>query len=103
MTRGDAALTGEAIAILQQDVPEARILVFGAPAGLGNAGRFKLMVEATGDANLDTLQAQSDKIGRSCSPATRTGGPFQRFSIPHTIAVCRDRSHEDPHDGRAAY
>src|SRR5262249_38013533 len=58
--RRDPALTGEAIADrlrtrLLQEVPEARVLVFGAPAvrGLGNAGGFKLMVEATGDVNFD--------------------------------------------------
>ena len=38
--------------------------VFGAPAvdGLGSAGGFKLMVEATGDVKLDTLQAQADEL-----------------------------------------
>src|SRR5206468_9579459 len=62
--RRDPSLTGEAIAgrirtRLQREVPEARVLVFGAPAvrGLGNAGGFKLMVEATGDVNFDALQA----------------------------------------------
>src|SRR5207302_613625 len=67
--RRDPALTGEAVAArlrerLQQEVPEARALVFGAPAvrGLGNAGGFKLMVEATGDVNFDTLQARADNL-----------------------------------------
>src|SRR4029077_17596851 len=41
-----------------------RINVFGAPAvdGLGNAGGFKLMIEATGDVNYGALQAQTDNI-----------------------------------------
>src|SRR5258708_27232778 len=39
-------------------------MVFGAPAvgGLGNAGGFKLMVEATGDVNFKALQGQADKL-----------------------------------------
>src|SRR6202011_5882814 len=64
--RRDSSLTGEAIAgrlraRLPREVPEARVLVFGAPAvrGLGNAGGFKLMVEATGDVKLDALQARA--------------------------------------------
>jgi multidrug efflux pump len=67
--RHDAAQSGAAIAgrlreRLQQEVPEARVLVFEAPAvrGLGNAGGFKLMVEATGDVNFDALQARADKL-----------------------------------------
>jgi len=49
---------------LQREVPEARVLAFGAPAvrGLGNAGGFKLMVEATGDPNFDALQARADNL-----------------------------------------
>jgi multidrug efflux pump len=49
---------------LQQEIPEARVIVFGAPAvrGLGNAGGFKLMVEAIGDVKFDALQAQADNL-----------------------------------------
>src|SRR5207237_6149677 len=61
--RRASELTGDAIAgrlraRLQREVPEASVLVFGPPAvrGLGNAGGFKLMVEATGDVNYDALQ-----------------------------------------------
>jgi multidrug efflux pump len=67
--RRDAALSGEAIAAqlrarLRREILEARVLVFGPPAvrGLGNAGGFKLMVEATGDVNFDALQAQADTL-----------------------------------------
>jgi multidrug efflux pump len=67
--RRDPALSSEAIlarlrARLAQEVPEARVLVFGAPAvrGLGNAGGFKLMVESTGDVDFDALQAQADNL-----------------------------------------
>jgi multidrug efflux pump len=40
------------------------VLVFGAPAvrGLGNAGGFKLMIEASGDVNYDDLQGRADTI-----------------------------------------
>jgi len=49
---------------LQRELPEARFNIFGAPAvdGLGNAGGFKMMVEATGDVNYDALQGQADKL-----------------------------------------
>src|SRR5438105_2878847 len=67
--RRSADLSGEAIlgrlrARFQREISEARVLVFGAPAvrGLGNAGGFKLMVEATGDVNFDALQAQADEL-----------------------------------------
>jgi multidrug efflux pump len=67
--RPDPELSGEAIASrlrsrLQREVLEARVLVFGAPAvrGLGNAGGFKMMVEATGDVNFDALQARADDL-----------------------------------------
>jgi multidrug efflux pump len=67
--RRDPSLTGEAVvarlrARLRQEVPQARVLVFGAPAvrGLGNAGGFKLMVEATGDVDFVALQARADNL-----------------------------------------
>src|SRR6185369_7812059 len=54
--RRDPARSGEAIAAqlrrrFRREIPEARVNVFGAPAveGLGNAGGFKLMVQAVGD------------------------------------------------------
>src|SRR6202011_2826581 len=67
--RRGAGLNSEAILSglrtrLLQEIPEARVIVFGAPAvrGLGNAGGFKLMVESNGDVNFDALQAQADKL-----------------------------------------
>ncbi len=67
--RRDPSQSGEAIegrlrARLRDEVPEASVLVFGAPAvrGLGNAGGFKLMVEATGDVDFDELQQRADAI-----------------------------------------
>jgi multidrug efflux pump len=84
--RRDAALSGEAIAgrlraRLQQEVPEARVLVFGAPAvrGLGNAGGFKLMVEATGDVNFDALQARADNLAAQGNQQPGLVGLFNGF------------------------
>jgi multidrug efflux pump len=84
--RRDLALTGEAIsgalrARLQQEVPEARVLVFGAPAvrGLGNAGGFKLMVEATGDVDFDALQAGTDKLAAQGNQQPGLVGLFNGF------------------------
>jgi multidrug efflux pump len=84
--RRDPALTGEAIAgrlraRLQREVPEARVLVFGAPAvrGLGNAGGFKLMVEATGDVNFDALQARADNLAAKGNQQPGLVGLFNGF------------------------
>jgi multidrug efflux pump len=66
---------------LKQEVPEARVLVFGAPAvrGLGNAGGFKLMVEMTGDVNFDSLQAQADDLARKGNEQPGLVGFFNGF------------------------
>ena len=84
--RRGAGLTSEAIlrrlrARLQREVPEARVLVFGAPAvrGLGNAGGFKLMVEATGDVNYDALQAQADDLAAQGNRQPGLVGLFNGF------------------------
>src|SRR4029077_19788028 len=77
---------GEAIAArlrerLRREVPEARVLVFGAPAvrGLGNAGGFKLMVEATGDVNFDALQARADNLAAQGNQQPGLVGLFDGF------------------------
>src|SRR4029077_19246651 len=79
-------LTGEAIAgdlraRVQRDVPEARVLVFGAPAvrGLGNASGFKQMVERTGDVNLDALQARADNLAVQGNQQPGLVGLFNGF------------------------
>jgi len=84
--RRGAGLNSEAIlsrlrARLQQEIPEARALVFGAPAvrGLGNAGGFKLMVEATGDVNFDALQAQADNLAVKGNQQPGLVGLFNGF------------------------
>jgi multidrug efflux pump len=84
--RREPSLTGEAIAgrlraRVQRGVPEARVLVFGAPAvrGLGNAGGFKLMVEATGDVNFDALQARADNLAAEANKQPGLVGLFNGF------------------------
>src|SRR5262249_31317492 len=84
--RRDPSLTGEAIAAsirarLGQEVPEARVLVFGAPAvrGLGNAGGFKLMVESTGDVDFDALQTPADNLAVEGNQRPGLVGLFNGF------------------------
>jgi multidrug efflux pump subunit AcrB len=84
--RRDADRSGEAIAgqlraRLRQEVPGARVLVFGAPAvrGLGNAGGFKLMIEATGDVNFDALQARADNLAAQGNQQPGLVGLFNGF------------------------
>src|SRR5262249_20255396 len=66
---------------LAREIPEARVLVFGAPAvrGLGNAGGFKLMIEATGDVNFDTLQAKADSLAAKGNQQPGLVGLFNSF------------------------
>ncbi len=84
--RRDPSLAGEAIADrlrarLRREVPEARVLVFGAPAvrGLGNAGGFKLMAEASGDVNFDQLQARADNLAAQGNKQPGLVGLFDGF------------------------
>src|SRR5207247_3448861 len=93
--RRDPSLSAEAIAgqlrqRFQGEIPEARVNVFGAPAvdGLGNAGGFKLMVEATGDVNFDALQAQADALAAKGNQQPGLVGLFNGFraSTPQLYA-----------------
>jgi multidrug efflux pump len=84
--RRDPALSGEAITghlrgRLQREIPEARVSVFGPPAvtGLGNAGGFKLMVEAIGDVDFDALQTQADNLAARGNQQPGLVGLFNGF------------------------
>jgi multidrug efflux pump len=84
--RRDPSLRGEAIAAqlrrrFQKEVPDARVSVFGRPAvpGLGNAGGFKLMVEAIGDVNFARLQGQADNLARKGNQQPGLVGLFNSF------------------------
>jgi multidrug efflux pump len=81
--RRDPSMSGEAIAAqlrqrFRKEIPEAQINVFGAPAvdGLGSAGGFRLMVQATGDVNYKSLQAQGDNIARKANKQPGIVGAF---------------------------
>ncbi len=93
--RRGPGLGGEAIAAelrrrYRREIPEARVNVFGAPAvdGLGNAGGFKLMVEATGDVNYGALQGQADKLASRGNQQPGLVGLFNGFraSTPQLYA-----------------
>jgi multidrug efflux pump len=84
--RREPERSGEAIAAklrerFKREIPEARINVFGAPAvdGLGNAGGFKLMVEAIGDVNYRNLQGQADNIATKANGQPGIVGVFNGF------------------------
>jgi multidrug efflux pump len=84
--RRDPGLSADAIAAelrrrFRDEIPEARLNVFGAPAvdGLGSAGGFKLMVEATGDVNYSTLQAQADNVAATGNQQPGFIGLFNGF------------------------
>jgi len=66
---------------IQREILEARINVFGAPAvdGLGNAGGFKLMVEAIGDVNFAALQGQADNLTEKGNQQPGLVGLFDGF------------------------
>jgi multidrug efflux pump len=84
--RESTDLSGDAILAslreqLAREVPEARVLIFGPPAvrGLGNAGGFKLMVEAIGEADFDALQAQADNLAAKGNQQPGLVGLFNGF------------------------
>jgi multidrug efflux pump len=84
--RRDPALGGDAIAArirarLQREVPEARVLVFGAPpiSGLGTSAGFKLMVEGIGDVDFDALQARADDLAAKGNEQPGLVGLFNGF------------------------
>jgi multidrug efflux pump len=78
---GVEAIAAELRRRFRLEVPEARMNVFGAPAvdGLGNAGGFKLMVEATGDVNYDALQGQADNLAAKGNQLPGFVGLFNGF------------------------
>jgi multidrug efflux pump len=79
--RGGEAIAAQLRRRFRSEIPEARINVFGAPAvdGLGNAGGFKLMVEAVGDVNYDALQAQAEKLAAKGNRQPGLVGLFNGF------------------------
>jgi multidrug efflux pump len=93
--RRGPTVTADAIAAtlrqrFQREIPEARINVFGAPAvdGLGNAGGFKLMLEAIGEVSFPTLQGQADNLAAKGNKLQGLLGVFNGFraSTPQLYA-----------------
>src|SRR5437763_1376271 len=78
---GAEAIAAQLRERFRREIPEARLSVFGAPAvdGLGNAGGFKLMVEATGDVNYDALQGQGDNLAAQGNQQPGLVGLFNGF------------------------
>jgi multidrug efflux pump subunit AcrB len=84
--RLDHALGADAVAArirerLALEVPEARVLVFGAPpiSGLGTSAGFKLMVEGIGDVDFDELQARADDLAAKGNQQPGLVGLFNGF------------------------
>jgi multidrug efflux pump len=84
--RRDPSKSGDAIAAqirerVAREVPEARVLVFGAPpiSGLGTSAGFKLMVESTGDVDYDALQARADDLAAKGNQEPNLVGLFDGF------------------------
>lgn len=80
-TQSGDAIAAELRRRFKREIPEARINVFGAPAveGLGNAGGFKLMVQATGDADFAALQTQADRLAANGNQQPGLVGLFDGF------------------------
>ena len=66
---------------LFEEVLEAQVSVFGAPAidGLGNAGGFKLLVEDTGNIGLQALQATADDLAATGRQQPEIAALFNSF------------------------
>jgi multidrug efflux pump len=84
--RREPSLAGESIAAkirerLAREVPEARVLVFGAPpiSGLGTSAGFKLMVEGIGEVDFDALQARADDLASKGNQQPGLVGLFNGF------------------------
>ncbi|MCK6483554.1 MAG: efflux RND transporter permease subunit [Phycisphaerae bacterium] len=84
--RRDHALGSEAVAArirerLAREVPEAQVLVFGAPpiSGLAKSAGFKLMVEGIGDVDFDDLQVRADDLADKGNQQPGLVGLFNSF------------------------
>jgi len=84
--RRDHSLGGEAVAAkirerLSREVPEAQVLVFGAPpiSGLGKSAGFKLMVEGIGDVDFHELQVRADDLTAKGNQQPGLVGLFNGF------------------------
>ncbi len=65
----------------QQEIEQAQLLVFGAPAvdGLGNAGGFRLMLEGTGGVDLRQMESETANFSEKGSKQPGFIGLFSSF------------------------
>ncbi len=84
--RRDVAHSAEAILAqlrqrLRREITDADVLVFSPPAvrGLGNAGGFRMMVEAAGDVDFDALQSRADDLADRANKEPGLVGVFNGF------------------------
>src|SRR5262249_55915946 len=75
------AITATPPGRFKREILEGRLNVFGAPAvdGLGNAGGFKMMVEAIGDVNFVALQKETDNLAAKGNQQPGLVGLFDGF------------------------
>jgi multidrug efflux pump len=66
---------------LFMEIDQAQVMVFGAPAvdGLGNAGGFKLMLESTGNTDLQDLEAETANLSAKGGAQPGFIGLFSSF------------------------
>ena len=71
------------------EIEQAQMLVFGAPAvdGLGNAGGFKLMLEGTGNVDLQAAGGGDGQLLREGEQAARLHRPVQQLPRRHAAAL----------------
>ena len=64
-----------------EEIPEARVAIFGAPPiqGLGNTGGFKYMIEARAGVPLDKLQGMADNVAEKANKTPGLVGVFNIF------------------------
>lgn len=84
--RHDHALGAETVAArirarVAREVPEAQVLVFGAPpiSGLARSAGFKMMLEGIGDVDFDELQTRADELADKGNQQPGLVGLFNSF------------------------
>ena len=79
--RYSEAIANELRGKLATEIEQAQVLVFGAPAvdGLGNAGGFKLMLESTGNTDLQALESETNNLCAKGSAQPGFIGLFNSF------------------------
>jgi multidrug efflux pump len=79
--KSGAAIASKLRAIINAEIPEAVVSVFGPPPvdGLGSAGGFKIMVRDVGASGLNNLQSAADEFANNGSTLPGMVGMFNGF------------------------